>query len=488
MKQIKNILIAVTLMLVLVMSTAFVCLAEGEPEPEPTETEHVTGPNFDAAVAAYGIENIYYCSDYDNDIMAAIKDASSVYPAEPAIVYAGPGSYVITKKTGRLAGDLDHMSYTSGIHVPENIVFVAEQDSVFTDESGKKDLPLVRIRGSIYGGTYDCDFKVNKGILIDDYTDFSSDVTVTGKQLNGNVEYTEVISPLVAGIDAINSRNFIIEHNIVRDGTNRATTGIGMMYDSYAKSISYNRISNMGAEAYGSGISVTHSDAYAINNNIIRNVAGHGISTDTEQKGHGHAYCRINYIKNNTINGAKHGIWLEQGCQVTQSLYGNKISNCTQNGIAVAGTKAYTGSCKYSIYAMSKNTVSNIKRSNLSVTGAYGKVRMVSANLLDLSRQTNCVTLDKKAKLYITGTGNIIKRAKGNGIYVTNRSYLKISGKKTKITANKSFGVSISKYSKAYIANSNLKGNTNGSVRVGKGSSLTIKNCIKNKIVKSGSV
>ncbi len=484
MKQIKNILIAVTLMLVLVMSPAFVCLAEGEPEPEPTEAEHVTGLNFDAAVAAYGIENIYYCSDYDNDIMAAIEEAAqNTSEVNPAMVYAGPGSYEITKKRVYL-----NANYLAGIYVPENVVFVAEQDAVFTDESGNSSKPMVIVSGSVYGGIYDCDFKVEKGIIFKNNTDFSSDVTGPGKQINGNVEYTEVISPSVAGIHAIGVTNFNVEHNIVRDGTNRATTGIGMMYGSYAKSVSYNEISNMGAEAYGSAISVTHSDAYAINNNIIRNAAGHGISTDTEQKGRDHAYCRINYIKNNTIKGAKHGIWLEKGCQVTKNLYGNKISNCTQNGIAVSGTKAYTGSCKWSIYSMSKNTVYNIKRSNLSVSGAYGKVRMVSANLLDISKQTNCVTLDKKAKLYITGAGNIIKRAKGNGIYVSNRSYLKITGKNTKITGNKSFGVSLYKYGKAYITNSYLKGNSNGSVRVGKGSSLTIKKCTKGKIVKSKTV
>ena len=475
MKHIRNTLIVTGLVLVMIITGSFAVLAADN---------HTTGTNFNAAKKAYGIENVIYVSDWDNDIMSALQLAGEEATAsKPIIVYAGSGSYAIKRKDVYF-----NSGYVAGLYVPKNVVFVAEKDTVITDASGSASKPLMIVAGSVYGGKYDCKFKVNNAIIFRNNTTFSTAKTSTGKQLNGNVEYTEVVSPCVVGIHAIGCKNFIVEHNIIRDGTRRATTGIGMMYSSKASSISYNKISNIGAQQYGSAISVTHSDAVNIVGNVIKNASGHGISTDSEQKGKAHAYSRITNVKNNTINGAKHGIWLEKGCQITGVMSGNKISNCRQNGVAVAGNKAYTGSCKWSINAMSNNTISRIKRSNLSVSGKYGKVRMVAGNTFDTSKQTNCVTLDKKGKLYITGKGNVIKNANGNGIYVSNGSYLKVTGKSTKITNNKSFAISLYNKSKAEVSNANLNGNRNGSARIGRGSKLTMKKCSKGKVVNSSTI
>lgn len=408
-------------------------------------------------------------------------------PETPTIVYAPSGTYHVTDTSNLGRGDV------AGIKIPNNVIFVAEDNSIFLDEKGSDGHPLVMVGGSLYGGRYQ---KAKFAIKFENNKNFNENNTnaPSGKKLpngtvvrkiNGNVEYTQVEGPGKSGIQAIGARGINILHNYVGGGKAKNTTGIDLMYEASARNISYNTVKDIGSADYGSAISVTHSDVINIVGNNISNIAGHGISTDSEQKGHKHAYCRINYITRNTINGAKHGIWLEDGCQVTKGINDNTIKNTRNNGIAVSGTKRYTGGCNWSIYSMKNNKILSSKRSNISILGKYAKVCMRGNNLIDTSKQTNVITIDKAGRLDIKGDKNTIKRGKGNGIYLMNRSTLNITGKRNTVTANKGFGINVTGRSRAVVKNTNAKRNTKYSFRVCKGSSLRIYKCQKDKILKT---
>lgn len=436
-----------------------------------------------AAKAAYGIENVYYCSEYNGSIVSALAAAQDeASKSDPIIVYADDQRYTVsTKKAFSGAGAV------SGIYIPENVVLVGEADTVIKDKTSNASKPLILVGGSIYGFRVECGKRSQSVVKYKNDMTYSTAKSPSGKQINGNTEKVEVVAPGLTGIHAIGAKNINIKNNIVRDSKVKKCTGISIMYGAKATTVSGNKISNIGASGFGSAISLCHADAVAIDKNVIKNVAGHGISTDTDQKGKSHAYCRVRYIRKNSINGAKDGIWLENKCQVTDSMSGNTINNCKVNGIGIEALSKYKNTKAGSIAAMTGNTIKNSTRSNLSIVGKYGVVRMKSGNVISGCRKTNNVTLDKKAKLYITGSKNKITTAYGYGIYVCNGSYLSINGT-TSLTKNKSYALGIIGKSKAVVKKANLKGNTKGSARVGKGSTLKLLNCKKDKIVKVNTV
>lgn len=447
------------------------------------DTAEQTEPaNLKAAKAAYGIETVYNCADYEDIEDALLAAQGTATAADPVIVYAGSGNYTITaKQVYKDAGAV------SGIYIPENIVLVGEADSVIIDKTTNDTKPLMILGGSVYGFCVKCGLTSDTVIKYKNGVSYSTAKAPSGKQINGNTEKVQIIAPGLTGIQAITATNININNNIVRDGRTRNTTGISLLYGAKANSISGNKIYNLGSSAYGSAISLCHSDAVAIDRNVIRNVAGHGISTDSEQSGKGHAYCLIKYVRKNSISGAKDGIWLENKCQITGDLSNNTIMNCTVNGIGIQALSKYKDTKSGSIRKMEANTIKNTTRSNMSIYGKYAVVRMTKGNVISGCKKTNNVTIDKGAKLYISGNYNKIINAKGFGVYVNNKSYLSINGKNN-LKNNSKYGVGIVGKSKCVIKSSNLKGNKKGSARVGKGSSFKYSKCKMGKVVKAKTV
>ena len=414
---------------------------------------------------------------------AALNNSSD---KKPCIVYIpADTTYMIEtiknhKKDGIEAG------YKSGVYVPENVILVAEDTTVI--KAGVETTRLVMVSGSVYGGKYDGAKKASFPLSFKNGTTFEK--TKSGdKQVDGNIEYTEVTGATQCGIKAIGCKNIRICYNNVHDCTKANACGISIMYGSLATSISRNTITNVGSDGKGSGIDVTHASADNINNNTITKTGGHGVSTDTEQSPSSKTkqnYVRISNMKGNKISKAgKHGIWLEKKCYIKSAFSNNTITDSGSCGIAIQGTHKYPGDNKYVIKKMSSNTIKKSKRSNISVSGKYGIISLGKSNKINESIEQCSIVLDEKAKLYIVGTDNKINGSEQYGIYLKNGSYLKSTYKKTYIQENGKYAIGLTNGSKAELKYTTLTKNTSGSAYVGSGCTLKTTSCKTDKIVRA---
>ncbi len=445
------------------------------------------GENLIAAKKLYSTEKVIINESLDtlqSDLFEAALNNSS--DTSPCIVYIpAETTYVIKtakayKKSGIEAG------YKVGVYVPENVILVAEDDTVI--KAGASMTRLAMVSGSVYGGKYDGASKASFPLSFKNGTTFEKKKS-GDKQVDGNIEYTEITGATQCGIKAIGCKNIRICFNNIHDSKIRNTCGISIMYGSLATSISKNTITNIGSEKCGSGIDITHASVDNINNNTISKTGGHGISTDTEQSPASktkQSYVRITNMKGNKISKAgTHGIWLEKRCYITGSFSSNTITSSGLCGLAVEGTHKYPGDNKYVIKSMTSNTIKSSKRSNISVTGKYGLVRMGKNNVVNDSAEQSSIVLDEKAKLYIVGTGNKIKGNAQYGVYLKNGSYFKSSYKKTYIQENGKYAIGLAGKSKAELKNATLTNNTKGSAYVGSGCTLKLTSCKKDKVVRA---
>lgn len=453
-------------------------------------TDEAKTPNLTAAKKAYNTTAVIYNESVEtlqDDLFEAALNRSS--DTKPCIVYIPAGAEYIIPEAKVHNKETIRAGYTAGIYVPENVVLVAEDDSKIT--AGADMQRLVMISGSVYGGKYRGAYKASFVLQFKNATTFGKEKSGK-KQVDGNIEYTDVAGANSCCIKAIGCKNINIRYNYVHHSTKRNTSGISIMYGSYANEISDNKIKNVGSENYGSGIDITHASAKNIRYNTIYNVGGHGISTDTDQSPK--SKTKQNYVKIKNISYNKitktgaHGVWLEKRCQVTGVFGNNTIKNAGSCGIAIEGTHKYSGDIKYSVNIFRYNTISGSKRSNISLTGKYGKLKLGNKNTLNGSVEQCSVVLDNNAKLYIFGTGNQIKSNNQYGIYLKNGSYFKSEKKNTYIQKNGKYAIGLYNKSTAIVKNATLTNNTKGSAYVGKGSTLKISKCKCDKIVYGSSI
>lgn len=445
------------------------------------------GKNLTAAKKLYSTQKVIINESLDSlqsDLFEAALNNSS--DKLPCIVYIpAETTYVIKSAKAYKKGGIE-AGYKVGIYVPENVILVAEDDTVI--KAGVSMTRLVMVSGSVYGGKFDGASKASFPLSFKNGTTFEK--TKSGeKQVDGNIEYTDVTGATKCGIKAIGCKNIRICFNIIHDCTTRNACGISIMYGSLATSISKNKITNIGSEKCGSGIDVTHASVNNINDNTISKTGGHGISTDTEQSPSSktkQSYVRITNIKGNKISktGA-HGIWLEKKCYVTGSFSSNTITSAGSCGIAIQGTHKYPKDNKYVIKSMTSNTIKSSKRSNISLNGKYGVMRLGKNNVVNGSVEQCSIVLDENAKLYIVGTGNKINGSAQYGIYLKNGSYLKSTYKKTYIQENGKYAIGLTNKSKAELKYATLTGNTKGTAYVGAGCTLNLTSCKSDKVVKA---
>ena len=445
------------------------------------------GENLVAAKKLYSTEKVIINESLDTlqtDLFEAALNNSS--DKSPCIVYIpAKTTYVIKSDKAYKKGGIE-AGYRVGIYVPENVILVAEDDTVI--KAGASMTRLVMVSGSVYGGKFDGASKASFPLSFKNGTTFEK--TKSGdKQVDGNIEYTDVTGATQCGIKAIGCKNIRICFNNIHDCKTANACGISIMYGSLATSVSKNTITNVGADKKGSGIDVTHASADNINNNTISKTGGHGISTDTEQSPASktkQSYVRITNVKGNKISkSGTHGIWLEKRCYITGSFSSNTITSSGLCGLSIEGTHKYPGDNKYVIKTMTSNTIKSSKRSNISVSGKYGLMRMGKNNVINDSIEQCSIVLDEKAKLYIVGTGNKINGSEQYGIYLKNGSYFKSSYKKTYIQENGKYAIGLAGGSKAELKYATLTNNTNGSAYVGSGCTLKLTSCKTNKVVRA---
>ena len=445
------------------------------------------GENLTAAKKLYSTEAVVFNESLDtlqDDLFEAALNNSS--DTSPCIVYIPSGStYAVKTAKAYKKGGIE-AGYKVGVYVPENVVLVAEADTVI--KAGASMTRLVMVSGSVYGGKYDGASKASFPLSFKNETTFEK-YKSGDKQVDGNIEYTEVTGATQCGIKAITCKNIRICFNNIHDCKTANACGISIMYGSLATSISKNTITNVGADNKGSGIDVTHASADNINNNTISKTGGHGISTDTEQTPASktkQSYVRITNMKGNKISkSGTHGIWLEKKCYISGSFSSNTITSSGLCGIAIQGTHKYPGDNKYVIKTMESNTIKSSTRSNISLSGKYGIMKMGKNNTINASKEQSSIVLDEKAKLYIVGSGNKINGSEQYGIYLKNGSYFRSSYSKTYIQENGKYAIGLAGKSKAELKNATLTKNTKGSAYVGSGCTLKLTSCKKDKIVKA---
>lgn len=374
MKKKRLIVVLAAAMLMLLLSSFAVCAEDNVP----------LGTKGQKAKSIFKVSdiNVFAVTTMD-ELNTALADASKAGSLTSfAMVYVAPGSYKVSKT----------------IVVPENVVLAGENTTVFTNDGTGI---MVKNGGAVFGGTYD---GANTASNIIRYQ------PVAFKAPNGMVRSTVVKNSSASGIMAIgaDTSNVKTLYNTV---SYCKSSGITTIYGAYSAQIAYNKISNIGkvvnGKPSGSGIDVTHANAGTIQGNTISSCKGHGISTDTEQKGKAHKYVRIKNIKGNKISKTGcHGVWLEDNCKVTVAFNNNTITGAGLNGIAVAKNAG--------IAAMTGNIVKSSKRSNISLGGRGSIVTLKGKNKITYAKNAPGIVLGAYAKLNINGTGNVIKyNAKG---------------------------------------------------------------------------
>ncbi len=402
----------------------------------PGTATAATTENLSAAGTKYGVSsNCIITAKTPDAIKNALQKAGGKATASrPYIVYAPSGSYAMKVK----------------LTVPDNVIFVAETDSVFTASSSITQ--FFTVRGSLYGGTYDGKSQAYYCLRLENQS-------FSGK--NGYISNTVVRNSKRAGIVAVGSKckNGFIQNNNVSGCGN---SGISAVEGAWLNTVSGNTCSNNTL----AGINLGHSNIDVISNNTLTGNTGHGISTDSDGKGQG--YCHIHKIMGNTIRNNKvNGVYIDGKCYVDVVFSRNKISGNLNNGLVI-DEYAY-------VKAIAKNTFSGQGASNLRVTGKNANAYLGNKNTL-ASAGSNNITVDKKGRVTISGTGNVIKDSLGNGVSVNGASTFRATGKNTKIQSNKSFGIRVDGKSTIKLKNVTFSNNGSWAVKVYRGSKATYSN------------
>lgn len=425
------------------------------------------GANGKAAKAYFGV------GDYNNlsldkatpDIIHDALDSAGEITAdtgEPVIVDVKP------------AGTYD---LSSALNVPENVILVSESGVVYNRTGSDK---MVKLKGSVYGGKFDGKNKENNIIQLISTTATASDKNMT--VMKTTLCNTKLSKHAAVQIDA---NGKAIRHGKVIDNKiSNCYNGVSVYDGGSYDIIKGNKFTNIGIKSYkgGSAIDVCSSNVGKIQNNTIKTVVGHGISTDpVSDKGRFRNGCTIKEISNNTISTINsHGIYVENKCSVTK-IDNNNISNVKGCCIAVDKNARING---MSGNKLSGGTLAKKgKHSLMSLGGKKSYVKVIKNNKF-YGCSAAGIALGKKAKLDIAGKGNVITRNKLNGIQMDKGSVLKITGKTT-ITKNR-WGINMCKGAKANIKYVTFKGNKKGAVYYMRGAKFKKSRCsVKGKIYKA---
>ena len=323
-----------------------------------------------------------------NSTLKRAKESAS--STSPSMVYikSGPSGGFDLNKT---------------ISIPNNVALVCENSVVFNNNSGKE---MVRLKGALYGGTFNG--KMVKDKIIEMVNDNEKDAASYNNMLVTKATLKNTYETAVL-INGAYKHGKVIGNTITNCQLNGVCAYRGGQYDV----IQDNKITKIGhpkrpgdKKAAGSAIDLCSSYAKLIKNNTINDVYGHGISTDPNMLNKG---CVITEVTGNTISKINsHGIYVENKCSINK-LMNNKISNVK-------------GCC----LTIDKNA---------KVHSATGNV--FSGGTLAKKGKHSLVTLNGKKSYLKLGKKNAVKGGSAAGIYVGKKAKLLITGSGNLITKNK---------------------------------------------------
>ncbi len=356
----------------------------------PVEAAKATkyGKNYQKALKLYKIDtkNVYVAKKGadQNAITALTKEAAKTATQKKmAMVYVPAGTHKLK----------------DAIRVPANVVLVSEKDTVYI--ATKKMRKMASVSGSVYGGKWDCNKKSDIVIWFN-YVKFKgkNGEVRSCSMKNGcadAIHYGSCISKIrLGGAKAIGNTIY----NFYLNGITAVNTG------SF-KEISGNKITKIGHDRTGSGLSITHANVGTIKNNIIRNCKGHGISTDTDQtqKTVVQKTVTINLIEGNDISDiGVHGIYLDENVLI-RTIKNNKITNSKMVGLDI--------DLNSKVGLLNGNTITNCDSGNINLNGGKGSLVIGSNNIIKNSK-TIGLAVGPGAKVTIKGTKNVIMNNENN--------------------------------------------------------------------------
>lgn len=367
-------------------------------------------------------------------------------------------------------------SLSQALEVPKNVILVSESGVVYNRTGSDR---MVKLEGSVYGGKFDGRNKANN--IIQMFL-VSGSSAACGKNLT--VMKTTLLntkSSKHAGVQ-IDANGKAIRYGKVIDNTiSNCYNGVSVYDGGSYEIIKGNRFSNIGIKSYkgGSAIDICSSNVGTISNNTISNVVGHGISTDpTSDHNRYQNGCKIGEISGNTIKSVNtQGIYIENRCSAAK-VSNNKISNVKGCCITLdknARISMMTGN------KLSGGSLAKKGKHSLVTLGGKKSYVKIGKNNKFYSGPAAGIYVGPKAKLVISGNGNVITKNKMNGIQLDKRAVLTITGKTT-ITKNR-WGIHMKKGARSNIKNVKFKGNKKGAIYYIRGAKLKKSKCsIKGKV------
>ena len=367
-------------------------------------------PNLAAAQAKYDVDDSRIITvEGDIDLKTAFKDAAAeASDGTRFIVYAPSGTHEVGTRA----------------IVPENVVLVGEDDTVFTPASSTSI--MMWVSGSIYGGYFDGNNKTETVLR------FSSVSFADG---NGVIEKATVTRGKGYGIVAMtsNCRNSkVINCAVVKNGL----SGISILNAAYMSLIDGCNVSNNKT----AGVNLSHADVGTINKSKMNNNGDKGVSTNSDPiPGYDKPGCDIGSITNCVVNNNKaNGVYLKPYCTLKKftgnTVCGNKLGGLSAVGNTDSGTHG-----PVSIKNVSKNTFKKNGLGQIRAIGKGAKVSVGNGNSVSASKQSGLFARD--SGVITVGSNNKVFSNTGAGLNAQDKGKIAINGKGNKIYKNKAFAV-----------------------------------------------
>lgn len=373
-------------------------------------------PNLEAALEEYGASpNDVIYVDTAGDIATALKRAERIAEdSRRVIVYLPPGTY-------RISGH---------INVPENVVLVAEDDSLVTPSGS--DSYLVRLSGSMYGGTYDSNYKNQTTIrILETYGSFSNG--------NGQIENLSVLRSSNYGIVAQGSKGSKISKCTVRECKASGIAILKPSSDSGAgatqvESIKDCNISSNGEKGEGAGIHLYMADVGTIASCILNSNSDKAVSTNSSNS----SGCHIGTIKNCTMKkNGNNGVHIKPNCRLDHFVNNTLIGN--DDGLVAAAITKEGTKGKSIIKDVRGNTFKQSVTQQIEAQGSGASITLGDGNTI-VSGKGYGILVMKYGKVTVSGSNNIIK-SNDKGIGAQSHGSVIVTGKKNQILSNKKYGI-----------------------------------------------
>ena len=333
------------------------------------------------------------------------------------IVYAKPGTYSVMVR----------------ITVPENVILVGTDETIFTPERSMTQ--LVIMNGSIYGGTYDCAGLAKYGIRTADGVSYDGGANSdTG---NGWISCANIKNATMSGIVCVNKTSDVYIYRC--DCTNNGTYGISIKKNGAI------------SEIYGCTLTGNTLSGLYFTNATVGTIAECTISSNGESGIETGKNVTITKIKGNTIkSNGEDGVLLASSTDVT-SFNENTIARNEQFGLEVLD-----GS---DVAAMSDNILSKNGTTNLYIAGSSARVVIKDGNSI-IKAGTNNVTMNDGATLIVKGSNNSFNSAASIGLSLRGGSTLNMkSGSNNLVQNNGDYGIKLAGGSTATLLNTDFGGN-----------------------------